>query len=134
MSAGMTTVTYNGVTFYNVLTRDFREEAVFDESGTDFLYHKFLIRIVGYITPQSTAAPPNPSSPSMAITSNQSLSALGPSASLNFATVRHAIQTPRMSFVMMMGVNQDGSGGNVAMQCAAPSSAVSSDDDLNNGA
>lgn len=44
-----TTLTYGPITLQNVLTKKFEQEAVYDESGTDLLYHKFTVRVVGYV-------------------------------------------------------------------------------------
>lgn len=44
-----TTLQYGTVTLSNVLTKKFEQEAIYDDSGTDLLYHKFTVRVVGYI-------------------------------------------------------------------------------------
>lgn len=49
MGLGDTTLVYNGVTIKNALTKSFQQEAVFDDSQTDVLYHRFQISVVGYI-------------------------------------------------------------------------------------
>lgn len=36
---------YNGVTLYNVLTRDFEQTPVYDDSETDLIHHRFNIRV-----------------------------------------------------------------------------------------
>ncbi|MGH7743988.1 MAG: hypothetical protein ACREQ5_04110, partial [Candidatus Dormibacteria bacterium] len=48
MSTG-TDVTYGTVTIASCQTLRFAQEAVYDDSGTDLLYQKFLIRVQGYI-------------------------------------------------------------------------------------
>ena len=40
-----TDLTYNGVTLYNVLTREFDQQPVYDSSGTDVIYHRFIVRV-----------------------------------------------------------------------------------------
>lgn len=45
----MSTVYYNGVFMNNVQTRKFEQTAVYDDTGTDFLYMKFSIRVTGYL-------------------------------------------------------------------------------------
>ena len=45
-----TTIQYNGVLIRNVLTQQFKQECVYDSSNTDLLYHKFLIRVRGYVS------------------------------------------------------------------------------------
>lgn len=44
-----TTLQYGTVTISNVLTKKFEQEAIYDDSGTDLLYHKFTVRVVGYV-------------------------------------------------------------------------------------
>ncbi|MGD9644323.1 MAG: hypothetical protein AB7U73_01335 [Pirellulales bacterium] len=44
-----TTVTYNGVRLTNVQTEMFDQEAVYDESDTDLLYHRFRMAWVGIV-------------------------------------------------------------------------------------
>jgi hypothetical protein len=45
-----TTLTYNGVTLRNCLTRTFRQEAVYDRSDTDLLYYRYTIGVTGYLS------------------------------------------------------------------------------------
>ncbi len=54
MAAGGTILSYNGITLSNCLTRQFDEEAVYDDSGTDVLYHKFTIEVVSYVHSANT--------------------------------------------------------------------------------
>ena len=56
--AGQTYLTYNGITLRNVLTQQFRQEAVYDQSGADLMYHKFTIRVVGYLHVDDTLSAP----------------------------------------------------------------------------
>lgn len=49
MGLADSTVTYNGVTIRNCLTRMFEQENVLDESGTDTLFYRFRLSVVGYI-------------------------------------------------------------------------------------
>lgn len=44
-----TVVSYNGVTFVNVLTRRFRQEPIYDSSGQNVQYTRFSISIVGHV-------------------------------------------------------------------------------------
>lgn len=47
---GFTTIQYgNSFKLYNCVTEEFRQEAVFDQTGTDLLYWKFTVRVTGYI-------------------------------------------------------------------------------------
>lgn len=45
----MTQLYYNGVRLKHVLTKQFREEAVYDPSGAALEYHKFTIRVEGIL-------------------------------------------------------------------------------------
>ena len=49
MSDPRTDLDYNGIVLRNVLTRAFDQEAVYDDSGTDLLYHKVRIRVSAYV-------------------------------------------------------------------------------------
>lgn len=44
---GETVLEYNGVTIRNCVTEQFQQEAVYDPTGTDLLYHKFTIAVTG---------------------------------------------------------------------------------------
>lgn len=46
----MITVTYNNVTLENVLTRGFRQEVVYDPSGTDHWFVRYTLRFEGLVT------------------------------------------------------------------------------------
>lgn len=48
MPNGQTLITYNEVELTNCVTEQFAQEAVFDPSGTDLLYHKFTVTVTGY--------------------------------------------------------------------------------------
>lgn len=58
MGLADTTLTYNGVTIRNAHTRSFEQENVLDESGTDTLFHRFRISVVGYVHLHANAASP----------------------------------------------------------------------------
>lgn len=45
----ITIATYNDVTFYNVVTREFDEEILYDASNTDYIGSRFKLRIEGEI-------------------------------------------------------------------------------------
>jgi hypothetical protein len=45
---GFTVVEYGDLRISNCLTKEFRQEPVFDDSGTDLMYWKFTVRVVGY--------------------------------------------------------------------------------------
>lgn len=48
-----TTVEYGNVRLENVVTREFSQEPVYDESGTDLLYHKFTVTVQGTVHSQN---------------------------------------------------------------------------------
>lgn len=51
-----TNVTYNGVTLHNVLTRQFEQQPVYDQSGTDVIHHRFIVRVDSLLTPSALLA------------------------------------------------------------------------------
>lgn len=53
MARGETQLEYNGILLRNVLTKTFRQEAVYDDSGTDLLYFRYTIAVRGYHSSQS---------------------------------------------------------------------------------
>lgn len=59
MGLADTTVVYNGVTIRNALTRVFEQENVLDDSGTDSLFHRFRVSVVGYIHLHAEANSPS---------------------------------------------------------------------------
>lgn len=69
MSAGgYTSIQYGPVVITNVLTRTFSQEEVLDDSGTDLLYFKYTVRVVGYILDALPVVPATPGSPTFGIT------------------------------------------------------------------
>jgi len=44
-----TTLVYNGVEIRKCLTRNFRQENVYDQSNSDLLFHRFTVTVVGYV-------------------------------------------------------------------------------------
>ena len=47
-----TKLVYRGIELSNCLTREFSQEIVYDMSGTDMMYQKFTIAVVGYVHDQ----------------------------------------------------------------------------------
>jgi hypothetical protein len=86
-----TTIQYNGVLIRNVLTQQFKQECVYDQSNTDLLYHKFSIRARGYVS-NIYRCP----------TVDVSTSVSG-STTLNQVTARVLLMEPRKLFVMTVG-------------------------------
>lgn len=91
-----TTLTYNGITLNHCLTKVFDQEAVYDDSGTDYLYTRFRLSVVGFIHAFGDVA------------FNGSSEFTGPgatpvqeggSASIQEVYVRHALMEPRKRLV-----------------------------------
>lgn len=138
MAAGYTKIVYNGVTLKNVLTRQFEQEAIRDESGTDIIYHKFTIRVVGYVTVSRTTGGTAPIRSTVGTDPAFDTS----SATANFNAIRHLLGEARKPFEMRMGVIDadlanaiPGSPGTVLLSCQAASRerTVDRDTDLDNG-
>jgi hypothetical protein len=55
MAAGQTNITYGGLSIVNCLTRTVAQEMIYDDSGTDLLYMKYIVRVVGYVHNLTTA-------------------------------------------------------------------------------
>jgi hypothetical protein len=85
-----TTVIYNGVLMKNVHTKRFLEEAARDDTDTDVLYHRFIIRVMGLIY------------------ANQAVTTVGvspnvaPSATINQGTLRRMLLEDRKNFQMLV--------------------------------
>ena len=97
MAAGFTVVRYGDQTIVNCHTTRFDESAEFDDTGTDFIFHRYVIRVTGYLlgTPNlagSVRLHPNPTSGSQE------------NAGEHHKLVRHNIQSPRQNFKMWVGV------------------------------
>src|ERR1700685_2148190 len=124
MSAGCTTVTYNGITILNATTRTLLKEAVYDDSGTDLLYHRCVIRVDGYFVNMCGYAKGNPLVTAIGAmgTGKQGQTAnmtFSPSAGFNFLQVRHKLGEQRKQFAMAFGCNADGSGGTIVLSASA---------------
>ena len=50
-----TSLEYGGIEIVNCLTKQFDQDPVYDESGTDILYHKITITVIGYVHRVTTA-------------------------------------------------------------------------------
>lgn len=105
MGAGQTTVNYGGVVIENCLTKRFEQEAVFDDSGTDLLYYKFTIRVIGWCHGIS-----NISSVNIRPASS------GGDAALHHRKFRPVVMEPRLQFEMRLGVTTN-LAGQVLLKC-----------------
>lgn len=99
MSDGRTYITYNGVTLENVLTRTFDQESVYDDTGTDLLFHRFHIRVRGQVTGRTGQ-----------VVNVAPVSGDG-DAGGHLTQVWALLNEPRGDFVMRMGVDSSGNGG-----------------------
>lgn len=114
MSAGQTVITYNGITITNCVTEQFSQEAVFDDSGTDLLFHKFTIEVTGFVTGlllPVTNIPASQNRNSMFSTNFLSTLSPGddgyPNPTLQEVAIRADLLEPRKEFVMRLGVMQN---------------------------
>lgn len=119
-----THVKYGPITITNCLTREFSQEAVYDDSGTDLLCYKFTISVVGFVHGMWTVAnevfdkPPGPST-----LRDESLPNDGYGAASNHVNIRSTLMHPRQIFSMRTGASRDVyTDGEVLLSCY-PSSA-----------
>lgn len=113
-----TNVIYNSVLMQNVHTKRFFEEAVRDETDTDILYHRFIIRVMGLIYGNDPVA-------TVGVSPNAGLT-----ATLNQVTLRQMLLEDRKNFTMLV----DGSTLVSANSIAVPGgSATNLNYDVNNG-
>jgi hypothetical protein len=129
---GFTVVEYGDLKISNCLTKEFRQEPVFDDSGTDLMFWKFTVRVVGYThnnggwndTFLFLRPVPSVTSPD------------NPDAGAAKAHVMQRVRlAPRKTFVMRTGVTSANPDGKVLLS-ASPHPARSSDLsnlDVNNG-
>jgi len=134
MLAG-TTVTYGPVTLSNVVTRQFRQEPVYDRGEQSVMYHRFLVAVTGYCH-----GDPQPQQSGNQGPYTLPADTAGQSAALSHQKIRHALLHPRQPFAINVGV----SGGNQATLLSAipaayvnpnppPSTTEISKVDVNNG-
>lgn len=108
-----TNLVYNNVTITNCRTLKFEQSPERDDSNTDTLFHRFRIRIVGWV--HTYASPP---------TINISTNTYGTTAA-NQVNLRRRLMEDRKSFSMTVG-------GNTLLSVSPPGGPVSSSD-VNNG-
>lgn len=100
-----TDVTYNGVTLHNVATREWVEDVVRDDSGTDVIRHKFRMRFDGLIH-GGTGEPSHIKGPAQA-----NLPGTNPTA--NIIAIRERLKAPRQELTVTVG-------GQVLLTCKPP--------------
>lgn len=87
----MATVTYNGVTITNCLTKQFVQVNQYDDSETDLLFQRFMIRVVGYCHSIQNST-------TVSITPQFSATAAG-----NARVIRQLLLEPRNAFSYSIG-------------------------------
>lgn len=129
MTAGYTVVEYGDLKISNCLTRAFRQEAVFDDSGTDLLYWRFTVAVTGYSHSQ-----PNWSLSQIFTAPYQTHTNAAASE-----IAQRSLLSPRRPFIMRVGVTQGSPDGQVLLSAlplegaASTGSASISNRDVNNG-
>lgn len=148
MARGETQLEYNGILLRNVLTKTFRQEAVYDESNTDLLYFRYTIAVRGYHSSQSIGSTEMRSGiqwdpdaytdpPGTTPTGGYSNPTSGPpgSATDDYAKVRQKLLHPRGYFRIRTGCDRAGTSGTTLLECT-PIAVRASDPtgaDVNNG-
>lgn len=105
-----TQVSYNGVTLYNVVTRRFEQEPVYDKSGTDLLYFRIVVGVTGYVHAGNFASSDSgPFATSYHRLVNNDLAGGQRSyqggATVNFNYIRSGLTSPRGKFRMWLDAN-----------------------------
>lgn len=99
MSINGTIATYNNVSLYGCHTRRFSQQPVYDQSGTDLLYHNFLLRVVGYV---HGIAPANYGYIGVSPPAGNTGTFEGDAPDM-LSRIRYRLSEPRRSFVLTMG-------------------------------
>ncbi|MEK9811220.1 MAG: hypothetical protein VW362_12280, partial [Candidatus Nanopelagicales bacterium] len=129
MARGETQLEYNGILLRNVLTKTFRQEAVYDDSGTDLLYFRYVIGVRGYHSSESTHGEeqrvgikwdPDAVTDGTTPESYQNPTINGPgSAGVDYTKVRQKLLHPRGYFRFRTGCNAAGTTGTTLLECKA---------------
>lgn len=110
---------YGPITLTNCLTREFSQEAVYDDSGTDIVCHKFTISVVGFVhglTTVATGTLVKPSGPSAL--RSYAIPDTSHGAAINHKNIRAALMHPRQYFKLEVGASRDHTGdGEVLLDC-----------------
>jgi len=99
-----TDLIYNGVELHNVVTREWEQEAVYDQSKTDLVMHRFKITVEGILHAKSSGTDP-PISASPAWIERQDLADGAPrtvTADI-YNDIRNRLLTPRKKLEIRMG-------------------------------
>lgn len=125
MARGETQVEYNGILLRNVLTKTFRQEAVYDESNTDLLYFRYTIAVRGYHSSKDTVtnsmrtgiAKSDSEYSTSVPTSSRNYLSPGGTAGQDYATVRQRLLHPRHYFRFRTGCSANGLTGTTLLEC-----------------
>lgn len=129
MTAGYTVVEYGDLKISNCLTRAFRQEAVFDDTGTDLLYWRFTVAVTGYSHSQPNWSLSQLFTAPLRTDTNAAASEIA----------QRSLLPPRRPFVLRVGVTQGSPDGHVLLSAlplegaASTGSASISNRDVNNG-
>lgn len=114
MSNGQTIIQYGNVKLFRCLIREFRQEPMLDASGTDLRCWRFTVRVSGYLHGHHGASGDSiwrrlvePMA-----TRNRNGDTIGGSAALTHTCIRYQL-VPRQPFRLIMGANDNGTGGDV---------------------
>ncbi len=105
----MTVIVYNDVVLTDVLTKNFQQEAVYDDSDTDLLHHKFTVRVSGIVHSVVNADDYLWSSPASQL-----------DAAHSEQLIRRLLMRPRRFFVMSLSHTFDNIGENVLLRAMGP--------------
>lgn len=105
MPFGQTCVEYNGVHITRCVTEQFDEEAVYDQGGSQLLYHRFTITVAGYCTgdDRTSYTPQNPAQPDSFYGGGVSVSTDTPDPTDQVVWIRSHLLKPRHRFTMRTG-------------------------------
>ena len=140
---GQTFINYNGVQIHHCTTKKFEQHVVYDDSGTDYLYTRFNIAVVGYVHANLRASISANSGVRVDVVSPADYSKMTKNAAgifedgatNNFNVIRARLAAPRKAFRMEIDAAEGGGGGTFLMDInAAPTVALNASFvDCNNG-
>lgn len=121
---GQTSIKYNGVQIHHCLTKRFEQRDVYEDSGTDYLYTKFNVSVIGYIHANLTNSISGNTGPRVdvvpsagydSMTKNVAPNFYSGGAANNFNVVRARLAEPRKLFEMRLNSAEDGTGGTLLL-------------------
>ncbi len=119
MASGQTIVTYGNWQLRRCTTLEFRQEPVFDDvSQTDMMYHRFTVKVSGYIHGQINSGGSLWCQLQSPINFTDGVQPDIRSASLNHVGMRVELP-PRQTFSMRVGADSSGTGGYLALYAEA---------------